>query len=994
MIALLYIAIAVLAGDALGRRWFRYETVAHRWATAILIALPTASWLSYLVALPLNGVGDRLLVADLIAGAILLAVVLWSWLLDRRARARASANGETSPRPLASLVDRWDVVTIAAITLLVGWMMVSTYHVTDGRLGIATGLWSDFGPTSAIAQSFAVGDNFPTEYPHYAGEPIRYHFLYYFQVGNLTHLGLDPATANNVMSIGSLVAMLVLVMALGRRLFGSALVGRIGALLFFFHGALSFIPYLLSLGSIQQAANELPNLTSFMTTGFPWRGEEWGIWTQMVFLNQRHLASAIGILLVIVLFLLDRLPKRQQAVEDAVPVSPTPVSPEVADATHAAEPEPEPGLEPVDAPQTAPPPRRLPRPANPVRATREALRDPALPGFVVCGALAGMLPLWNGSIYVAAVALLGLWFLLFPNRPQMVLLAFWAAALSLPQLLWVRPGTMAGAQTYPAFFWGYVIEDPTAVNVASYLAFVFGPKLLLAAVALAVATWRQWRVFIAFSGLVALAFLMQLSVEVLANHKFINTWLVVANVFAAAGIVRLWRARPMAIRIPARLVAAALVTIIVIGGVIDLIPVKNQSILEFGMNGDPLYDWVATETDPHAVFLSDIYVVNPILLAGREIYYGWPYYAWSAGYDVMPREGWYKDLFANRSPRQVAEQLNERGIDYVAIDDGVRRGSFAPRVNEEIFADHFERTFTDDGTHANIAIYRVPTDPAEIAALPDAPAESMYVATGTDAPGSLSGPRGLAVEQDGTLFVADTANDRVQRFSPDGNLIGVLGEAGSGPGEVEEPVGVAVDPAGRVYVADSGNARIQRFEPDGTFVDELSGPEGGFETLADIAIEGNVLYALDASKGLARIELDGGVGAWVSPIDGPGRLVAPTGVAVRGNRVYVADMGNSSVMVYDDQGTFIEAWPVERWSGSPAQVADVEVDADGTVWATSPEDDTVVVLDSSGSELGVLVPGDPDTLDGPAGIVRRPAGSLFVANFEGNRISLLTQTRP
>ena len=119
-----------------------------------------------------------------------------------------------------------------------------------------------------------------------------------------------------------------------------------------------------------------------------------------------------------------------------------------------------------------------------------------------------------------------------------------AAALSIPQLLWVRPGTMAGEQTYPAFFWGYVIEDPTVANVASYLAFVFGPKLLLAAVALAAATWRQWRVFIAFSGLVALAFLMQLSVEVLANHKFINAWLIVANVFAAQGLIRLWRARP------------------------------------------------------------------------------------------------------------------------------------------------------------------------------------------------------------------------------------------------------------------------------------------------------------------------------------------------------------------------------------------------------------------------------------------------------------------
>ena len=274
------------------RRWFRFETAAHRWATAFLIALPLASWLSYLIALPLGGVQDRLLVADAAAGAILLGVVVWSWMRDRRLRAQGRWAAWSWRAGAA--VDVWDLATIGAITLLVGWMMVSTYHMTDGRLAIASGLWSDFGPTSAIAQSFAVGDNFPTEYPHYAGEPIRYHFLYYFQVGNLTHLGLDPATANNVLSIGSLVGMLVLVMALGRRLFGSASVGRIGALLFFFHGALSFIPYLLSLGSMQRAAEVLPGLTTFMDTGFPWRGEEWGIWTQMVFLNQRHLASAIG----------------------------------------------------------------------------------------------------------------------------------------------------------------------------------------------------------------------------------------------------------------------------------------------------------------------------------------------------------------------------------------------------------------------------------------------------------------------------------------------------------------------------------------------------------------------------------------------------------------------------------------------------------------------------------------------------------------------------
>ena len=313
----------------------------------------------------------------------------------------------------------------------------------------------------------------------------------------------------------------------------------------------------------------------------------------MVFLNQRHLASAIGLLLVIVLFLLDRLPVRRPAVEEGPAVAevtdPAITDPAIADA------------EPADPRGRRPArPRRtsLPRPANPARVIRDTLRDPALPGFVLCGALAGMLPLWNGSIYVAAVALLGLWFVLFPNRPQMIVLAAAAAALSIPQLLWVRPGTMAGEQTYPAFFWGYVIDDPTVANVASYLAFVFGPKLLLAAVALAAASWRQWRVFIAFSGLVALAFMMQLSVEVLANHKFINAWLIVANVFAAQGLIRLWRARPTAVRVPARIAAVALAAIIVVGGVIDLIPVKNQSMLEFGMDGDPLYEWVRTETAP------------------------------------------------------------------------------------------------------------------------------------------------------------------------------------------------------------------------------------------------------------------------------------------------------------------------------------------------------------------------------------------------------------
>ena len=975
MVALVYLAAVVLAGDALARRWLPSLSAPERWATAFLVGLPLASWLSYLSALVFEGVGDRLLLADLIVVWWLLLVAAWSWRSDRG----RSADPTDSAGPVGSTgaergTDRWDLVTIGAIVLLVGWMMASTYHVDDGRLAIASGLWSDFGPTSAIAQSFAVGDNFPTEYPHYAGEPIRYHFLYYFQVGNLTHLGLDPATANNVLSIGSLVAMLVLVMALGRRLFGSRLVGRLGALLFFFHGALSFIPWLIEQGSLERVLDTLPQLGTFMASGFPYRGEEWGIWTQMVFLNQRHLASAIGVLLVIVVFLLDRLPPATAA-----------------------------GAAPTDAAPTGtaavPAWRRLrdllPRPVDPRTVVRATIRDPALPGYILCGALAGMLPLWNGSMFVAAAAVLAAWLVLFPNRAQMLVLAVSSAILAVPQLLWVRPGTMAGEQTYPSLHWGYVVDDPTPANVATYIGFVFGPKLLLVAVALVAARWRQWRVFIAFSGLVAVAFLVQLSVEVLANHKFINAWLVVANLFAAAGLVRLWHARPR-LRIPARAVAVGLAAIIVVGGVIDLVPIRNQGSLAFAMDGDPLYEWVRDETDPNAVFLTDVYVVHQILLAGRRIHYGWPYYAWSAGYDVGPRETWYRDTFAERSPRTLAERLRDEAIDYVAIDDGLRAQTFAPRLNEDLFRAHFDQVFRDeDGSHANLAVYRVPTDPAAIEGLPDAPAENMYAGGGGTGPGTLDGPRGIALEPAGTVLVVDSGNHRIGRFSSAGNLVDVIGGPGSGPGQFAGPVGVAVDRSGRIHVADAGNRRVQVLDPDGRFLHEWTGPDGGFEELTDLAIDNDLVFALDAARGrVVRIDPDGGYVAWGSPGDGPGQLAGPTGLAAAAGRVYVADPLNARVVVYGADGALLGGWPVPEWQGIDGLVADVATDGAGTVWLSSPATNSILVHGDDGTPIGSLAPAGPDALDGPAGLAFRPSGALFVTNAAGNRVSLLLHTRP
>ena len=693
MISLAYLAVLAFAGDAVASRWFSYSSIAQRLATGLLVGLIAGTWLSYLAALvSSSAVGDPMIVGTLVSAAALgMAAVLL-----RRIPPRVQPPWFGRAR-----VGRAEWIAIAAFATLVAWMLISTYDYSQGALRIASGVWSDFGPTTAIAQSFALGNNFPTEYPHYAGEPIRYHFLFYFQVGNLTHLGLDPAQANNILSGLTTVSMLTLVIALGRRLFRSLAVGMIGAALFFFHGALSFLPYLGSLRSVDQMVAVLPTLDTFISSGFPYRGEEWGVWTQIVFLNQRHLASAIGIILIIALFLLDR----GEGVSGRKATGPS------------------------RAPRTKVAPRTV-RSAS-VGALRRAVaraqsaaqaarRDPRLPGYMVCGLLAGMLPLWNGAIFIAAAALLAAWFILFANRGQMIVLAFAAAVLSIPQLVWVRPGTMAGAQTYPAFFWGYTIDHPTPLAVATYFAFIFGPKLILAAIGVALGTLRQARVLLAFTVLVAVAFLVQLSVEVLANHKFINTWLIVLNLFAAYGIVRLWNA-PATVAVATRYLAAILVAVIVVGGVIDLLPVKNQRVLGVSLAGDPLYEWVRTRTKPTDVFLSDIFVVHRILLAGRRLYYGWPYYAWSAGYAVTIRENEYRALFALRSPRELALRLQADHIDYVAFDDGLRDRGFAPILNEDLYPNNFEVAFVDpDNRYGHLAIYHVPSSAGAANALPEA----------------------------------------------------------------------------------------------------------------------------------------------------------------------------------------------------------------------------------------------------------------------------------
>jgi DNA-binding beta-propeller fold protein YncE len=170
--------------------------------------------------------------------------------------------------------------------------------------------------------------------------------------------------------------------------------------------------------------------------------------------------------------------------------------------------------------------------------------------------------------------------------------------------------------------------------------------------------------------------------------------------------------------------------------------------------------------------------------------------------------------------------------------------------------------------------------------------------------GTLFGPRGVAVDSEGSLWLSDTGNHRLLKFSAKGDFLMPLGQRGKGKGQFIEPFGLAVDSADNIYVADRLNYRIQVFGKDGSFKREFKslGWEENQACEPYLAIDNTrgLLYATDTTKNLVhRYKLDGSGHKAIPTADGVA-FNGPTGIAVRPSdgTVFVANAGNGSIVTF------------------------------------------------------------------------------------------------
>ena len=1052
MLAVIYLGLVACVGDFLCRRFYQFASIAHRCAAAFLVGLLFSSWFTYLAGLAFFWTSQPLLWANLLF--FLAAVALLSWpkwkgaIIKHKSGEKPENRADLYlPRPKCSSIADW--LLIIGYVVLVSWMMFASFNTKGGKLQIANPEYSDFGPNTALMQSFAVGHNFPTEYPHFSGDRIRYHFLFYFQAGNLEFLGLDPAWSLNLLSIATLVAMLVVVMTLGDVLFNSRAVGRLGSLLFFFFGSLSYVPFLQKQGSVRAAIQAITHQRDYLQTIFPYRGEAWGTWSQVTYLNQRHFASAIGIVLLILVFLVIRyrlvlerrtktgrskghlindvaaslrrgalalLPlksRRHSTVATTSPgyetVSDQSLSPGpdalTETAPSAISDRPQAGgytdaLSDYATPAEIPPegetevaslPPQTETPQQTV-VTSEPLRS-SLPGFIFSGVVLGLLPMWNSAVFVAAAAILGVLFILCPLRFQMLGLAVTSGVIALPQMLFLSTG--AGRAHMPKLLhWGYTIDHPTAINVVKYLGFTFGFKWLLIVLALVFATNLQRRFFLAVLSLLAVAFCFQFTIEVLANQKFIHIWVIIANLFVAFALWRLWHLSVAGTTLPGKFAAIVTTLLIIPGGIIDFFPIHNTGWSEVTYRNDPFIDWLNKNTTPREIFLTDRFVNHPILMAGRRVFYGWPYYAWSAGYDASKRDRVYTDLFENKDPWKVYRLLKENNIRYVGFDGAVRQAQFIKRPNEQVYSTYFPKVFEDKQNKYNsLTIYKVPdTPPPKLSSLPEGVSNMFDGGRGSDK-GQFDAPTGIAVDANGNVLVADTNNGRIEKFSPSGVFLGAMGIKGAGYGQLGAPNGIAIDRAGNIYAADASKHVVEKLAPDGTVINEWKGPAPGFYGPRRIAIgPDQSVYVVDQGHTrIVKFNPDGQVLAvWGSKGKGDGQFDDPTSVAVdpASGKVYVADPINKRIQVFDRNGKFLSKSIVPEW-GRPHGFEDLTIDSNkGRLYASSANMDSVLMFDLDGNRIGSLTPKPPERLDGPSALVLAN-GKLYVLNMTGNRVTAI-----
>ena len=262
--------------------------------------------------------------------------------------------------------------------------------------------------------------------------------------------------------------------------------------------------------------------------------------------------------------------------------------------------------------------------------------------------------------------------------------------------------------------------------------------------------------------------------------------------------------------------------------------------------------------------------------------------------------------------------------------------------------------------------------------------------------GQLRGITGMATDSSGNVYVADWANNRIQKFSSAGTYLTQW--------SVTQPFGIAIDGFGNVYVGKQQSDSVVKFTSSGTLITSWSipgvissssaqGPWIATDSSGDVYVEdteNNWIYKFTSSGTV--------ITSWGGTGTGNGQFNNPQGIAVGANgNVYISDTDNNRVMEFTSTGAYINQWGT-RGSGNGQFNPPTGITADhsGNIYVADLGNYRVQKFTSTGTYITQWASQSAGTGNGqintPYGITTDLSGNIYVANWGSSYVQKFSPT--
>ena len=541
---------------------------------------------------------------------------------------------------------RKECILFGILLVFLSWIMFYVFYIRGGVLYSGFSVYGDYAPHTAMMRSFSKGNNFPTEYPHFGGQDVKYHFMFQFLVGNLEFLGLRLDFAYNIESVLALLGFLMLLYSIARRLTDSLAAGIVTLMLFFFRSSLSFFRFIAEHIQAGDLWTTLRDNTAFI--GYT-TNENWGLWNFNVYLNQRHLAFGLLIVSLVLWIFLDWMDTG--CTDEATGV----------------------------------------RWLRNRFFTKAAWKCICPENALMAGMFLGLTSFWNGAAVIGGLLILMGFAVFSDGKLDYLILAVTAVIFSVLQtkiFIW-------GEAVSPSFSWGFLSDDKTVHGVLWYLIQMSGVFFVGAVVLIFLMKKRQQRAsLISFLFPTVFAFCASLTPDITVNHKYIMISYAFIAIFWAWVIVQLFQKKMLH-----RILAVALAICLTITGVYDFVVIVRNNgpghRVSVNMNSD-LTEWLEDHLTHDDLILTPEYSMNEVTMSGVMMYMGWPYYAWSAGYDTYYRAAQAKIIYSSADAEEVKSLVKKEKITYILFEEGMEYEQQYCR--EDTIASAFKLVYeTEDG---------------------------------------------------------------------------------------------------------------------------------------------------------------------------------------------------------------------------------------------------------------------------------------------------------